>query len=73
MDQHAALLRDIEDFLAETGMARSTFGRLAMNDGKFMDRMAAGGGITLRNVDRVREFIAARRAAAPAPGAAKVA
>jgi hypothetical protein len=57
MDQRDALLKDIEAFIERAGMARSTFGRLAVNDGKFVDRIAAGGGLTVRTVERVRAFI----------------
>lgn len=64
MDQHDALLREIREFLEQTGMAPTTFGLAAVNDGKFVARIEAGGGLTLRTVERVREFIAARKVSA---------
>jgi hypothetical protein len=56
----ADLLAEIDAFLAARGMAETTFGRRAVNDGKFVLRMRAGKGITLATVERVREFIAAQ-------------
>jgi hypothetical protein len=60
MDQRETLLAEIEAFLAGSGMARTTFGRMAVNDGKFVERLAGGGNITIRTMERVRAFIAAR-------------
>jgi hypothetical protein len=53
------LLVEIEAFLArrEVQMTESTFGRLAVNDGKFVTRLREGGGLTLATVDKVRAFI----------------
>src|SRR5690242_10925357 len=39
-------------------MAESTFGRLAVNDGKLVSRLRLGGRVTTDTVDRVRAFIA---------------
>jgi hypothetical protein len=52
------LLRDIADFCRRTRMAESTFGRLAVNDGKLVSRLRLGGRVTTDTVDRVRSFIA---------------
>lgn len=49
-------------------MAESTFGLLAVNDGKFVARIRDGGGLTIRTMDRVRSFIAERSADLPADG-----
>jgi hypothetical protein len=38
-------------------MAETTFGRLAVNDGKFVGRLRSGANMTLSTVDRVRNFI----------------
>jgi hypothetical protein len=62
MDQRATLLSEITAFIAERGMASSTFGRLAVNDGKFVARIEAGGDVTSRTAERVRGFMAAQRA-----------
>ena len=38
-------------------MAESTFGRLAVNDGKLVSRLRLGGRVTTDTIDRVRSFI----------------
>ena len=53
------LLRDITDYCRRNGVAESTFGRLAVNDGKFVNRLRDGGRITTMTFERVRSFIAA--------------
>jgi hypothetical protein len=53
-----ALLRDIADFCRRSHMAESTFGRLAVNDGKLVSRLRLGGRVTTDTVDRVHAFIA---------------
>jgi hypothetical protein len=57
----ADLLSEIENFLVHTHpkMAESTFGRLAVNDGKFVGRLRNGGGLTLTTAEKARAFIAA--------------
>ncbi|HSZ89351.1 MAG TPA: hypothetical protein VK822_08230 [Acetobacteraceae bacterium] len=52
------LLRDIAEFCRGARMAESTFGRLAVNDGKLVGRLRLGGRVTTDTVDRVRAFIA---------------
>src|SRR5260370_34818683 len=53
-----ALLRDIAQFCRSAGIAESTFGRLAVNDGKLVGRLRLGGRVTTETVDRGRAFIA---------------
>lgn len=53
-----ALLRDIADYCRHAGMAESTFGRLAVNDGKLVSRLRLGGRVTTDTADRVHAFIA---------------
>ena len=55
--QVETLLSDISTYCRRVGMAESTFGRLAVNDGKFVSRLRFGGRVTLETVDRVRVFI----------------
>ena len=52
------LLHDIAEFCRGARMAESTFGRLAVNDGKLVSRLRLGGRVTTDTVDRVRAFIA---------------
>jgi hypothetical protein len=53
-----ALLRDIAEYCRDVGIAESTFGRLAVNDGKLVGRLRLGGRVTSETVERVRAFIA---------------
>jgi hypothetical protein len=52
------LLGSIADFCRRTGMAESTFGRRAVNDGKFVARLRDGARVTPETLDRVNQFIA---------------
>ena len=71
-----SLLREISGYCRQFGMAESTFGRLAVNDGKLVNRLRFGGRVTIETVERVMTFmkqngegtraIAAPRGAAPA-------
>ncbi len=58
-----SLLHDIADYCRRARMAESTFGRLAVNDGKLVSRLRIGGRVTTDTVDRVRAFIARSRGA----------
>ena len=60
------LLKEVEAFVRADGMAETSFGRLALNDGNFVSRLRRGGGITARTVERVRVYLADN--GAPAPG-----
>ena len=66
--ENEVLLREIAGYCRRVGMAESTFGRLAVNDGKLVSRLRFGGRVTLGTVERVHSFIehhqpAARRRA----------
>jgi hypothetical protein len=52
------LLDEISDFCRRNGVAESTFGRLAINDGKLMTRLRTGGRVTEETQARVRAFMA---------------
>ncbi|HUN48602.1 MAG TPA: hypothetical protein VMU85_18880, partial [Stellaceae bacterium] len=55
-----ALLREISEYCRQVGMAESTFGRLAVNDGKLVSRLRFGGRVTTETAERVRAFMAPR-------------
>jgi len=55
------LLQEISDYCRQTGLAESTFGRRAVNDGKLASRLRHGGRITTETLDRIRNFMAANR------------
>ena len=60
------LLQEISDYCRQTGLAESTFGRRAVNDGKLAARLRNGGRITTDTLDRIHGFMAANPA--PNPG-----
>src|SRR3954469_1817279 len=51
------LLGSISEFCRQTGMAESTFGRRAVNDGKFVARLRDGARVTPETLHRVNAFI----------------
>ena len=61
----AGLLDAIAEFCRHKSMAESTFGRLAVNDGKFVSRLRDGARITPETLDRVAQFMARHGVAAP--------
>src|SRR5262249_56171947 len=50
------LLQEIADYCRHSGLAESTFGRRAVNDGKLTARLRNGGRITTETPDRIRGF-----------------
>jgi hypothetical protein len=61
---HQELLQEISDYCRKTGLAESTFGRRAVNDGKLAARLRNGGRITTYTLDRIRTFMDDNRAEA---------
>src|SRR5690606_9769635 len=55
----------ISDFCRRTGLAESTFGRRAVNDGKLASRLRNGGRITTDTLARIRQFMAENSGMAP--------
>jgi len=51
------LLAEISDYCRQTGLAESTFGRRAVNDGKLTSRLRHGGRITTETLERIRTFM----------------
>ena len=60
MGETQKLLSEIEAFLRSAGMAESTFGRKAVNDGKLLSRLRSGASVTLEKAAQIRRFIASR-------------
>ena len=60
------LLDSISEFCRRAGMAESTFGRHAVNDGKFVSRLRDGARITPETLERVSAFLTTQGVAAPA-------
>ncbi|MEK6245290.1 MAG: hypothetical protein AABM33_12425 [Pseudomonadota bacterium] len=65
-EQGSTLLESISDFCRHNGIAESTFGRRAVNDGKFVARLRDGARITPETLDRVTTFLERHGASAPA-------
>src|SRR3954462_15242688 len=61
MSNAQQLLQEISDYCRQTGLAESTFGRRAVNDGKLTSRLRNGGRITTDTLDRIRAFLAGKR------------
>jgi hypothetical protein len=61
----ASLLDTIAEFCRRNSMAESTFGRRAVNDGKFVSRLKDGARITPETLERVSQFMARNGMQAP--------
>lgn len=57
MDIRSSLVDEIESYCREAGIAESTFGRIVVNDGKFVGRLREGKNVTTATVERVRRFL----------------
>jgi hypothetical protein len=64
--QGVGLLDSIAEFCRRIGMAESTFGRRAVNDGKFVSRLRDGARITPETLERVSVYMAQHGGTAPA-------
>ena len=60
------ILQEISEFCRMRGLAESTFGRRAVNDGKLASRLRNGGRITTDTLDRIRAFMARNADGVPA-------
>lgn len=56
--ERSVILDEISRFCRKAGMAETTFGRLAVNDGKLVGRIRDGGRVSLRTLERIRAFMA---------------
>jgi hypothetical protein len=56
------LLHEVDQYLQATRMKETTFGRLAVNDGKCIGRLRRGGRAWPETVSRIRMFIASHPA-----------
>ncbi|HYA07502.1 MAG TPA: hypothetical protein VEF90_16575, partial [Xanthobacteraceae bacterium] len=61
------LLQEISDYCRQAGLAESTFGRRAVNDGKLAARLRNGGRITTDTLDRIHNFMSAHPASGHRP------
>ena len=61
MNTVSDLLARIEAHCKAADIAETTFGRLAINDGKLVARLRAGGSITLDTLQRIEGAMAAQK------------
>jgi hypothetical protein len=62
------IIQEITVFCREAGLAESTFGRRAVNDGKLTARLRNGGRVTTETVDRIHAFMSSWREGARTSG-----
>lgn len=59
------IIQEITDFCRQHGLAESTFGRRAVNDGKLASRLRNGGRITTDTLERIRAYMTSSTDEAP--------
>lgn len=57
MSTHHNIVAEIERFCSASGIAETTFGRLAVNDGKLVQRLRTGGRMWPETEERIRSFM----------------
>lgn len=67
MSTRENLLREIEEFLKQTGMSPTTFGTKAVGDRALMISLRDGRDPKLSTVDKIRSFMAKERKARSLP------
>lgn len=58
---NSSLLKDIDAFLAKTGMGAFRFGILAARNGRLVERLRSGGRVWPETEEMVRRFMAERQ------------
>jgi hypothetical protein len=53
----ALLIAEIEAYCRSRDIGETTFGKLALNDAKFVARLRSGGNLTLRTMARAHAYI----------------
>ena len=56
-----AVIRTIKDFLAEAHLSERRFGEEAVGDAKVLRRLRGGAGVSLATIERIENYIDARR------------
>lgn len=64
MDIIKSLLSEIHAYCEGHQMAPTTFGRVVVNDGKFVERLEAGGQVTVKTIEKVRAVLDAPKSSA---------
>lgn len=63
-DLTAELLRAAAAHCKQTGISRARLATIVINDGKFFERVEAGGGLTVRTYEKFMAYFAEHRSAA---------
>lgn len=58
---HKTLLQEIHDFLAETGMGATYFGKKAASNSELVARLESGGRVWPETEEKIRAFISSQR------------
>ncbi len=62
-----SLLSEIRNFLSETGMGRSYFGKISCGNSELVERLEEGKTVTLVTAEKVTSFIRSRRSGVKGP------
>ena len=65
MDARQQLLNRVEEFITVRKMAATTFGVLAVNDGKFVRRLRDGSNMTLATLEKAENYLVQAEASEP--------
>ena len=71
MSSRDKILQEIESFLVRSGMTPWKFGKRSVGEGKFVQRLRGGMGMTLDSADKVRAFMAENKHVRPVRAAKK--
>lgn len=66
MDLTAQLLTAAERFCRETNISMARLATIVVNDGKFFERVGAGGGLTVKTYEKFMAHFAAHNSGAAA-------
>ncbi|MBI2993496.1 MAG: hypothetical protein HYY48_04875 [Gammaproteobacteria bacterium] len=61
MNEISVVVEEIAAYCRDSGVAESTFGRLAVGNSKLMARLRDGQGVTLKTLQRLREYMREHR------------
>ena len=67
MSSREQFLKEIEAFMARTGVSPAKFGRDVANDGKFISRLRNGADVRLDTADRARAYMRDYKSASGKP------
>jgi len=57
MNARSNLIDEIQSFSAKYGIAETSIGSFALKDSRFVGRLRAGGGVSLRSVEKLHDWL----------------